>query len=117
MNLIFSLLLMFSLGFAASRNENLKVIVEKNFLEPQCEPFLNMIAVEAIAESEKQIDSAEVVDHFRKNFSDEKILAKFFKPYSGVFSDEEVQELRKIHDNPTWQKYYREGMPILQAQV
>ncbi len=103
--------------FATSRNEDLKVIVEKSFFDPQCEPVLNMLAMEAIAESNKKIDSEQLVQLLRKSFSDEKSLAKFFEPYKAVFSDEEVRELRKIHENPVWQKYSREGMPIIQAHL
>lgn len=110
-------LLICSALVAAPRNEDLKVIVEKSFLEPQCEPLLNMMAMEAITESQKQIDAEKLIEQFRKSFTDEKTLAKFFEPYQTVFSDAEVCELRKIYENPVWQKYYREGLPIFQAQL
>lgn len=104
-------------GFAATRNEDLKVILEKTYLQSQCEPLLNMMAMEAIADSQKKIDAEELIAKFRKDFGTEKTLSKFSKPYAAIFSDEEVRELRKIHENPVWQKYYAEGAPIFQTQM
>lgn len=104
-------------SFAATRTENLQVVLEKTFLQPQCEPLLSMMAMEAIAETEKKIESEELIEQFREHFKDEKTQLKFAKPYETVFTDAEVQELRKIHENPIWEKYSREGMPIFQAQL
>lgn len=104
-------------AFAAGRNEDLKVILEKTYLQPQCEPLLNMMAMEAIADSQKKIDSEELIEKFRKDFGTEKILGKFSKPYEAIFSDEELKELRKIHESSVWQKYFAEGAPIFQAQM
>lgn len=115
--LIVYFLLISSTSFATTRNEDLKVIFEKTYLQSQCEPLLNMMAMEAIADSQKKIEAEELIEKFRKEFGSEKILAKFSKPYEAVFSDEEVRELRKIHESPVWQKYFAEGMPIFQAQM
>ena len=104
-------------GFASNRTEDLKVVLEKTFLQPQCDPLLNMMAMEAISETEKKIESEVLIEQFRKQFNDEKTLQKFSKPYETVFSDAEIKELRKIHENPVWEKYSREGMPIFQAQL
>lgn len=103
--------------FGASRNDDLKYIVERTFLEPQVDPLLNMMATEAIAETGKKIDSDVLVQDFRKSFTEEKTLAKFFAPYQTVFSDEEIAELRKIQENPVSQKYSHEAMPIFQSQL
>jgi thioredoxin 1 len=97
------------------RMNDLKVILEKTFLSAQSEPLLNMMAAEAANESEKKIDSQELVSKFRNAFHEEKNLAKFCEPYQTIFSDSEVQELRKIHENPTWEKYSQQGMQIFQA--
>ncbi len=113
---IISLLLICNAAFA-SRNEDLKVIIEKTYLASQCEPLLNMIAMEAITGSQKKIDSEKLIELFRKNFTESKNLAQFFEPYKAVFSDEEIAELRKIHENPVWQKYSHEGMPIFRANL
>lgn len=110
-------LLICSAAFAASRNEDLKVIIEKTYLTSQCEPLLNMMAMEAITTTEKKIDSEKLVELFKKKFEDPKNLAKFFEPYDNLFSDEEIKELRKIQENPVWQKYSQEGMPIFQANL
>jgi thioredoxin 1 len=104
-------------AFAATRTENLKVILEKTFFQPQCEPLLNMMAMEAITESEKKIDAEELIEQFQNHFNEEKTLVKFAKPYETLFSDAEILELRKMHENPVWQKYATEAMPILQAQL
>jgi thioredoxin 1 len=115
--LIACLLLIGCTGFAANRTEDVKVVLEKTFMQPQCEPLLNMMAMEAIAESEKQIESEDLIEQFKKQFNSEKNIAKFAKPYEEVFTDAEMTELRKMHESPVWQKYSREGMPIFQAQL
>lgn len=113
-------LVLCSVSFAAekavsTRMGDLKVILEKTFLSSQSEPLLNMMAAEAANESEKKINSQELVSKFRTAFQDEKTLAKFCEPYKTIFSDAEVQELRKIHENPIWEKYSQQGMQIFQA--
>lgn len=113
---IVCLLLICSFAFA-SRNEDLKVILEKTYLTAHCEPLLSMVAMEAITESQKKIESEQLIELFRKNFSDSKNLASFFEPYKMTFSDEEIAELRKIHENPVWQKYASEGLPIFQSNM
>jgi thioredoxin len=108
--------LLATLAFATS-NEDLKFILEKSYLEKQCAPLLNMIAAEAAAEGEKKIDPEVLVEQFRKNFSDEEVLAKFSEPYRAVFSDEELKELKKIYETPVWAKYSVEGMKIVHANL
>lgn len=102
---------------ASKRTENLKIILEKTFLCSQSEPLLNMMAMEAITESEKKIDAAELVAKFRVYFQDEKTLAKFSEPYASGFTDAEILELRKIYENPVWEKYSQQGMQIFQANL
>jgi thioredoxin len=111
------LLVLCSVAVAGTRQEDLKYIVEKSYLDTQCEPFLNMMALEAIAGSEKKIEPEELVALFRKEFEKESTLAKFFEPYDALFSDEEVGELRKIYENPVWQKFSKQGVPLAQSHI
>lgn len=105
-----------SLGLcAASRNENLQVIVEKNYFQEQMTPFLNMLATQAAGE--KTVDTEALIAKFRKEVFKEGNLEKFCAPYKDVFSDEEVAELRAMIEHPVWQKYMREGTVVAQAHV
>lgn len=102
---------------AGTRNEDLKFILKKSYLETQCEPFLNMMAFEAVAEVEENVEPGELVSLFKEEFEKEGTLAKFYEPYKELFSDEEVAELRKIYENPVWQKFSREGVPVAQSHI
>jgi thioredoxin 1 len=88
----------------SQRSKDLKAILEQTLLHPQTEPFLNIIASQAAAETEKKMDAGEMVAKFRAAFQEEATHAKFHAPFAS-FSDEEVAELRKIHENGVFQKY------------
>ncbi len=113
-------LLFISAGLFAeesTRAEDMKIILEKSYLDSQFEPILNMMAMEAITETDQKMDSEELVEEFKRIFTQEETLAKFAAPYEPVFSDQEVKELRKIHENPVWKKYSQQGMPIIKANL
>lgn len=99
---IASLLMICTVAFA-SKNEDLAFILEKMYLHANSEPLLSMLAIEAIGE--KQIDSADLVAQFKESFHTEKVFAKLAEPYNALFTAEEIQELREIHENPTYIKY------------
>jgi thioredoxin len=101
--------------FASTRNEDLKVVLEKTYLTEQASPILNMIAAEIVAEHKLSVQPSVLVEAFREQFS--AMTVELSKPYQGRFSDAEVKELRRIHENPVWQKYSKEGMTIVAAQV
>ncbi|PIS03447.1 MAG: hypothetical protein COT85_00250 [Chlamydiae bacterium CG10_big_fil_rev_8_21_14_0_10_42_34] len=106
-----------SLAFASTTKDDLLTILEKTYLEEHCEPLLNMIAVEAITESGREVESTVLVDQFRKHFSDEAVIAKFSVPYQSSFTDEEIAELRKIYDSPVWSKYSKIGMRLIEENL
>jgi thioredoxin 1 len=103
--------------FAATRADNLKIIIQRTYLQPHCEPLFHMMAEEAIEGSGKKIAIEELIEQFHESFKNEKTLQNFFKPYETLFSDTEVDELRKILDNPIWVKYYSEGGNLMGAQL
>ncbi len=97
------------------RRDDLKCILHKMFLADNCEPLLTMMAGEAITESQKSIESQDLIQKFRQSFSDEKVLSRFCAPYDGVFSDKEIHQLREIHESPVYEKFSKQGVKIFQA--
>jgi len=96
-------------------NQDLKVILEKTFLNPNAEGFLNMMAVQAINESGKEMDTEDLVSKFKGSFEDAETLAKFAEPYRAVFSDEEIAQIRKIYETPVFEKYSMQGNQVFQS--
>lgn len=113
----FSLLLITTSIFAGSRDADLKIILEKTYLSSQAEPILNMVATQAMEELGATADPQKVVEEFRNLFHEEQMQIAFAKPYEDLFSDEEVHELRIIHENPVWQKYAQQGTAIFSANL
>jgi thioredoxin len=102
-------------SFAKERMDDLKCILHKMFLADNCEPLLTMMAGEAITESQKTIDSQELIQKFRQSFNDEKVLGRFCSPYDGIFSDQEIHQLREIHESPVYEKFSKQGVKIFQS--
>lgn len=96
-------------------NEDMKCILEKTLLHVKAEPFLNMIAAEAIMQSGKEMDSADLIVKFKESFNDQETLSKFAGPYLALFTVEEIKELRKIHESPVFEKYSMSGGEVFQA--
>ncbi len=113
----FFFLMVCTVLFSSNRDQDLKVIVEKSYLDSQFTPVLNMVALQAIQESNKKIEPEKLVELFRSELSQEKNLVKMFEPYVAIFSDKEIEELRKVIENPTWQKMMKEGGSIVQAHM
>lgn len=101
---------------AKTRDQDLKVVLKKTYFHAQAEPFLNMVAMEAASSSEKSLDSEEVVQKFREAFDDPAVQAKFHDAYS-VFTDEEVKEIRRIHESPVFEKYGQHGAQAFQKNM
>ena len=114
--IVLSVLLICSAAFATTRNEDLKVIFDKTFMNTSAEPLLSLIALETVTETEKQMDSEELVQEFKKEFPSEKIQAQLAEPYDALFSDEEVHELRAIVESATYQKYSQQ-VEVFQANL
>src|SRR5579872_255943 len=97
------------------RMDDLKCILHKMFLAENCEPLLTMMAGEAITESQKTMDSQELIQKFRLSFDEEKVLGRFCAPYDGVFSDQEIHQLKEIHESPVYEKFSKQGVKIFQS--
>lgn len=115
--MLLCLLVVSGFCFAGTRAENIKCILEKSYLETQAEPFLDMMAMQAIAQSEKKIESDELVAKFRTEFVKKENLAKLFKPYDDLFSDKEIAEWRTIIESPVSQKFSASGMALAQSHM
>lgn len=98
---------------AAERNQNIKIILEKTYLAPQSEPLLNMLALQALASSEKNLSSSDAVKQLRETFYENAVFGELAKAYE-CFSDTDLDELRKIHENPVFQKYSKNASGIVQ---
>ncbi|MES2273161.1 MAG: thioredoxin domain-containing protein [Chlamydiota bacterium] len=96
------------------RNQDIKIILQKTLLSESGKPLLNMMAAEAISLSQKTIDAEDLIQKFRASFEEETTLAKFCEPYS-IFTDAEIRELRKIHENPVYEKFSRQGVQTFQT--
>lgn len=99
---------------ANTRNEDLKFIIQESFLD--AESFLYMMALEAIAQSNKTLEVEDLINQYRSSFDDAATQAKFFAPYS-VFSDDEIHELRRILENPVYKKFGQHGKEIFQSNM
>lgn len=99
-----------------SRGENLKRILGKTYLSENYNPLLNMLAGEAMQECQKAIDPEELIRKFRDLIKEEKTLAKFSAPYAS-FSDQEIAQLRELHEMPIYQKFSDEGVQIFKGQM
>lgn len=99
-----------------SRNQDLKVILQKVFFHSKAEAFLSMIAMDAASSCEKTLDLGEVVKKFRESFEEDAVQAKFRDAYA-VFSDAEIQEIRRIYENPVFEKYGQHGTQAFQENI
>jgi thioredoxin 1 len=95
--------------------EDLRFILKKTFLNSNAEPFLNMIATEAIRESGKTMDAEDLIAKFKDAFNGDDTMAKLAGPYKELFSDSEIHELKLIHESPTFEKYTHQANQVFQA--
>ncbi len=102
-------------AISKARIDDLKCILQKMFLAENCDPLLTMMASEAITESQKTMDSQELIQKFRQSFNEEKVLSRFCAPYDGVFSDQEIHQLKEIHESPVYEKFSKQGVKIFQS--
>ena len=100
-------------GEENERQQDLKVIVQKTFFNEQMEPFYNILGMQAVAESNKQLDPTTLLEKFYAVMKEEATIQKFYAPYS-IFTDEEIHEVRKIMENPVYQKFSKEGVAVFQ---
>lgn len=100
---------------ATSSIEDLRFILQKTFLNSKAEPFLNMVASEAIRESGKEMDTADLLAKFREAFNGDETLAKLSAPYLSLFSTEEIRQLKVIHETPVFEKYTQQGNQVFQS--
>lgn len=98
------------------RNEDIRMILQKTILSPQIDDFLHMMAMEAAVQSEKTLDGEEAVKKFKESLQDEKVFSQFAAPFQS-FTDVEIKELRKIHENPVYLKYSSSSPQIFQANL
>ncbi len=94
---------------------DLRYILEKTFLNSKAEPFLNMVASEAIRESGKDMDAEELLTKFRDAFKSDETIAKLAAPYLSLFSADEIHRLKAIHEEPVFEKYTQQGNEVFQA--
>lgn len=96
-----------------TRNQDIQCILEKTFFHPQMDHFLNMLVLEATSAGEKTLNPSETIERFKERFAEEATQAKFREGYS-IFSDAEVREIRKIFENPAYEKYMQCGGEVFQ---
>jgi len=94
-------------------SQDLKFILEKAFLSTSSEPLLNMMAMEAMGQSEKKMDSDELVQKFRDSF--DAYLDQFSAPYKAIFTAEEIGELQKIYASPVFEKLWLQTAQIYES--
>ncbi len=89
---------------AQARQNNIKAIAERMFFSDQVKPFINMMAAGAIFESKTAVEPEELTQKMKENIG--LYLHKFSKPLDdpSFFTDEELHELRLIHENPVLNK-------------
>jgi thioredoxin len=95
--------------------EDLRFILQKTFLNSKAEPFLNMVASEAIRESGKEMETTDLLTKFREAFNAEETLAKLAAPYHTLFSEDEIHQLKVIHESPVFEKYTQQGNQVFQS--
>lgn len=117
MKLLFGICLATTALFGASRDKDLKAIIEKSYLDTQCAPFLNMMAQKAIGQSQKKLDPEQVIATFRKEIMKDENLQKFYPSLTKLFSDKEIKQLRATLESPVLQKYMHEGVTIAQSHM
>lgn len=103
-------------GNNPQKDEDVKVILEKTFLTKATEPLLHMMADATCQENDNEIAANDLIQEFKDNFRNEEVLAGFAKPYE-IFSDEELHELRKIYENPVFEKFVVSNEEILTPNV
>ena len=96
-------------------SEDMRFILEKTFLNANAEPFLSMVAAEAIRESGKEMDPEALLVKFREAFNGEETLAKMADPYKALFSDDEIHQLKIIHESPVFEKYTHQANQVFQT--
>ncbi|HSW73112.1 MAG TPA: thioredoxin domain-containing protein [Chlamydiales bacterium] len=100
----------------SSRIQDIRTILKKTILSPQIDDFLNMMAMEAASQCDKTLDGEVAVQKFKASLEEENVFSKFAMPFQS-FSDEELTELRKIHENPAYVKYSASSPQIFQANL
>jgi thioredoxin len=116
-NPIFSFVCLATSIFATSRQEDLQIILEKTYLSSQAKPILSMVASQVIEEEKCAVDLDKLLEEFCVVFHQNEWQAALAKPYELLFSDEEMQELRKIHESAVWQKYALQGPAIFSTNL
>lgn len=97
----------------SERDQDLQEIIKKIYLADNAKVFLQQIALEALVTSGKVLDSEELIQKVRDTFDDPEVISHFFSPYQD-FSDEEIRELKHIHNNPVFEKYNKRASSIFQ---
>ncbi len=87
-----------------TRNQDLRVILEKTSFSPKMDPYFNALIAEAVAKTKKTVDSQEIMQKLRNSITEDAIVTRLTASYS-KFSDQEIHELRCIYENPTFLKY------------
>lgn len=100
----------------STRKQDLNTIFQKTWFSPQRDSFLSMVAQQAAAENEKQLDTDTMLTKFHASLTNEAVWEKFYSTYSS-FTDEEIHDLRKIHENPVYHKYSEQSGKIFQDVV
>lgn len=99
-----------------TRSQDLQCILERTFLHPQMDQFLNMLVLEATSAGEKTLDAKEAIGKFKELFAEEATQVKLRDAYT-VFSDAEVREIRKIFESPAYEKYMQHGGEAFQKNL
>lgn len=110
------LLCNFSFSQEIDRKQDLKIIIEKTYTNQNSESFLNLMAAEAILLSEKTLDADLLIQKFKERLMEDEFFAKLALTYE-PFSDDEIKELRKIHENVTFEKYSMHSGTIFQTNI
>src|SRR5207237_10766921 len=63
-----------------------------------------------------EVEPQELVQEFKENFHKDEVLDTFAKPFE-IFSDNEINELRQIYENPVFEKFVASNDEILNPNV
>jgi thioredoxin 1 len=96
-------------------SDDLKAILTKTFLNEKTEPFLSMVAHDAILVTSKEADAQDLIVKFKEAFTTDAVLTKLAVPYQDIFTDAEIKELRAVYDSPVFEKYTHQGNHVFQS--
>jgi thioredoxin 1 len=100
-----------------SREEDLKVILEKTFFkEDRFDKMAAVFLTQRVNSSENAIPLEILIDRLRQILQTKPMLKQLMVSYQS-FSDEEIHELREIFENEVFDKYLEDSFLILESNM